>query len=500
MHISASGVFSTTAVATIFIAQSALADVTARDVWTHWQDYMATSGYKVEATEAKNGNTLSISDIKVAMSFPEEEADLAVDFGAMDLVENGDGTVSVVLPDNKQIAITSNEGDEAFAVTLTLNGDLNTIVSGDPKAMTYTYGATEATIAVTELLVENEAVEGVDMGLVLSGFSGMSEIILGEDTTNRGTTEIETLTFNLTGRAPEDEESVDAKVTLSGMKADAESILPDVPFGSDPAALFTDAFSIAGGYTYDGMTADVSYNDGRAPGQFSLKSGAGAFTLDMSSALISYEGNATDTHFTGAGGELPIPVDVTFGEFAYGFNVPLSASEEEQDFGLKLALKDLAISELLWSLFDPTQALPRDPATLIVDIAGKGTILTDLFTLDDTMTEMPGELNSLILNELRLNVAGASVEGAGDFAFDNSDLESFDGLPRPEGAVNLTIKGVNGLMDTLVSMGLLPEDQALAARFMMGTFTKPGDGEDTLTSKIEVNDKGHVLANGQRLK
>jgi hypothetical protein len=25
-------------------------------------------------------------------------------------------------------------------------------------------------------------------------------------------------------------------------------------------------------------------------------------------------------------------------------------------------------------------------------------------------------------------------------------------------------------------------------------------GDDTLTSKIEVNDDGHVLANGQRLK
>jgi len=28
----------------------------------------------------------------------------------------------------------------------------------------------------------------------------------------------------------------------------------------------------------------------------------------------------------------------------------------------------------------------------------------------------------------------------------------------------------------------------------------PGDGPDTLKSKIEVNAQGHVLANGQRLK
>ncbi|MBO9397982.1 hypothetical protein J7400_14940 [Shimia sp. R9_2] len=500
MHISASGVFSTTALATVLFAQSAVADVSARDVWQHWQDYMAASGYSIEASEAEDGNTLSISDMKILMAFPEEEAEAVVDFGDMALMENGDGTVSVVLPENKAVSVSSDTTEESFAITLTLNGDLSTVVSGKPEALTYTYGASEATIDVTELVVDDEAVEGIDIGMVLAGVTGMSELILGEDTTNRGTSEIESFTLNVMAREPEGDEALDAVVTLSGLKAQAESTLPDVDFDDDAAALFTDTFSITGGYTYDGMTADLTYNDGRAPGKFALSSGKGDLTLDMNSKHVSYEGSATDTNFSGAGGELPIPVDVTFGEFSYGFDVPLSASDEAQDFGLKLALKDFSVSELLWSMFDPTQALPRDPATLIVDIAGKGTILTDLFTLDENTTEVPGELNTLSLNELRLTLAGASVEGAGDFVFDNSDLETFDGLPRPEGAVDLTIKGVNGLMDTLVSMGLLPEDQALAARFMMGTFTKPGAGEDTLTSKIEVNEKGHVMANGQRLR
>ena len=39
----------------------------------------------------------------------------------------------------------------------------------------------------------------------------------------------------------------------------------------------------------------------------------------------------------------------------------------------------------------------------------------------------------------------------------------------------------------------------MGARMMMGLFAVPGEGEDTLKSKIEVNDEGHVLANGQRL-
>jgi hypothetical protein len=48
-------------------------------------------------------------------------------------------------------------------------------------------------------------------------------------------------------------------------------------------------------------------------------------------------------------------------------------------------------------------------------------------------------------------------------------------------------------------MGLLPEDQVMGARMMMGVFATPV-GDDMLTSTIEVNAEGHVIANGQRLQ
>ena len=83
--------------------------------------------------------------------------------------------------------------------------------------------------------------------------------------------------------------------------------------------------------------------------------------------------------------------------------------------------------------------------------------------------------------------------------FDNTDLESFDGMPAPEGEANLKLVGANALIDKLIGMGLVSEDDAMGARMMMGMFTVSA-GDDTVTSKIEVNDEGHVLANGQRLK
>ena len=86
------------------------------------------------------------------------------------------------------------------------------------------------------------------------------------------------------------------------------------------------------------------------------------------------------------------------------------------------------------------------------------------------------------------------------FTFDNTDLTTFDGMPAPTGEVNLSLVGGNGLLDKLIAMGLVPEEEAMGMRMMMGMFAVPGDGEDTLNSKIEVKGDGQILANGQRIK
>ena len=56
-----------------------------------------------------------------------------------------------------------------------------------------------------------------------------------------------------------------------------------------------------------------------------------------------------------------------------------------------------------------------------------------------------------------------------------------------------------GLLDALVSMGMLSEDDAMGARMMIAMFANPGAGEDELTSVLEFKDKG-FFANGQQLQ
>ena len=117
---------------------------------------------------------------------------------------------------------------------------------------------------------------------------------------------------------------------------------------------------------------------------------------------------------------------------------PLAANPEADPFGFGISLYNFVMSDMLWSLFDAKDILPRDPLCVTVDISGAVKILTDLFSRD-ALTEfsnpehMQLELESLSIDRIELSGAGTSLMGVGGFTFDNSDLTTFSGFPRSLG-------------------------------------------------------------------
>ena len=192
-------------------------------------------------------------------------------------------------------------------------------------------------------------------------------------------------------------------------------------------------------------------------------------------------------------------------ESKFNLAMPLRESDEEQDFAFGFTMGNFTVSDMLWSMFDPAANLPRNPATFAVDLSGKAKVLFDFFDPDqaaalESSGAAPGELNALSLNSLVIDAVGARLTAAGDFTFDNTDLVSFNGMPRATGGIDLKLVGANSLLDNLVNMGILSEQQAMGARMMMGLFARAGTEPDSGTSKIEINDAGHILANGQRIQ
>ena len=128
-------------------------------------------------------------------------------------------------------------------------------------------------------------------------------------------------------------------------------------------------------------------------------------------------------------------------------------------------------------------------------------MIADVFDPQIAATlDAPAEIEALNINSIVVDAVGAKLDGSGAFTFDNTDTTTYGGMPKPVGAVSVALAGGNALLDKLVAMGLLPEQQAMGARMMMGLFAVPGDAPDTLKSKVEFNEAGQILANGQRIK
>ncbi|MEL6887083.1 MAG: DUF2125 domain-containing protein [Pseudomonadota bacterium] len=313
------------------------------------------------------------------------------------------------------------------------------------------------------------------------------------------------LTYDVFFEDPEGEGTFKLTGNMEGLSFDGEGDLPLDMDAQDFNAMLSDGFDFDGTFATTGGAYDMTFNGPDGGGTVNSASDGGTLRVAMGPDGLTYGVSQMGVNLNMLLTELPLPISVAAAEISTNLLVPLQQSEEEQDFGMAIGFSDLTMSDALWGLFDAAGQLPRDPATLMVDLSGKAKVLFDFLdpaqaAVLEQSDAVPGELNALTLNALELDALGAKLTGAGDFTFDNSDLVTFDGLPRPKGAVDLSLVGGNGLLDKLVAMGLVPEDQAMGARMMMGLFAVPGEAEDTLTSKIEVNDEGHVLANGQRLR
>ena len=153
----------------------------------------------------------------------------------------------------------------------------------------------------------------------------------------------------------------------------------------------------------------------------------------------------------------------------------------------RLVMRDYAVGEALWSMFDPGKTIPRDAVTLILDIAATGR-LSEPMDADEPLKGL--ELDSVTLRELTMQAGGAEILGSG------SALVDLDGsVPRGDGQFEFSLKGLIGLSGAVAQLGIVPPEALLGLRGALGAFARPV-GEDHFVSEIEVRPDGSITANG----
>lgn len=492
----------TVSVLALVSGSAAVAQVSAQEVWDNWKGNLGlygTDGVTI-GSESLDGGVLTVTDIVIAVA--DEAGSVNATLPLVTFTEQGDGTVLVTMSEEFPITTTGPASDGAGEMSVAMairHEGLQMVVSGTAAEMAYDITAGRyaldidnlsdagvtgsGSIALTDVaasyLVETSDMQAVSYELDAGGL----ELALSIDDQNEG------VTLGLQG-------------TIDGVASSASVVLP-LPENTTPETVLMDGLAAEGGYTLGGANLSFDLNQQGLPVTGTLVTTGSELGFVVSADSVGYSTTTTGLAIDGTSPMMPFPVSISMTEYGLDLLIPLSATEEPVDFAFGVNLTDLAVNEEIWSMIDPGAMLSHDPATLVLDLTGTARLLVDLAdpeqAADMAMMGAPGEIHSLSLNELTLAIAGAQVTGAGAFTFDNSDTTTIPGVPRPEGKLDLQANGLNKLIDTLTSMGLIPEEQVMGARMMLGLFTVPV-GDDQLTSTLEVNAEGHILANGQRLQ
>lgn len=492
----------------------AQADVTAQQVWDSWQEQAVNTGKTLTGTVEVAGNTMTIKDLLVTVKMPEiagEKFDVRYTIGELALIEQGDGTVRLDLPDDTLLKIDLPvDADIKLDMSLAVDGD-DVVISGDADNMAYDIAVAAVNM---DMKISDPAMAEAVLGAAFSqkDLTGKLEVAKKEgDIQMTWAQEGGVLSVIARLDELEDGDVAVAKMEFAGFSVTSTHTLPKMAENGSMPALLKAGLQGKADYRIGAGTINVDVTEqGVKIFDYDMALQGVDFKGDLQPQGVSYDVIKKGLDVQVSSPNIPFPqVATKLSELQFGATMPMGITDEPADIGLKIGLVDLELDEQIWSLFDPAAALPRDPATLVVDLSGKARMLVDMFDpakSEEVMMgvmmggEKPGELYALDLNELTLKVAGAALAGKGAFTFDNEDLETFGGMPAPSGSVELTIDGANGLMDKLVQIGLLPEEQVMGVRMMSGMFARPGEGEDQLISEITVQADGQILANGQRIK
>lgn len=499
-----------TRLATSFIALStaiatpALADVTAADVFSNQQAFYNAMG--VNMGGQLSGGMLTNPEINIIL--PQGIASLQIKTDAVNMANNNDGTVTISYPSPMTFTVAGGAPNEgSFSAEMSMTHDGYTIIaSGNPGEITYQTNAEGVEIEFVDLTFEggldaqDMSLEGTVSMASLASTSVVSEGNLIEYSADSAVGEIIVdmafLVDNIVSKNTQTTLPTSGNISMS------------LPVGGidimNISAALRDGLSLSLTSNGEGTrsSAETTLN-GEVINRQITSTGAQTTTMSLDENGFVAVGEASDFAMTFNDQMLfPGDLDVAMQAISMNYDIPLNASEDPQDFRVATSMQGVTLGDTIWNLFDPAGILPRDPAEVSFDVTGNGTNGTDLLDFM-AMSQMFGppaiEVDDLTIENLRIAAAGAEATATGAMTFDWTDFQTIPGIARPEGQVTINLNGANALMDNLVAMGLIPEEELMMPRMMMGMFATPV-GDDMLQTVLEVNSEGHVLANGQRLQ
>ena len=438
-------------------------------------------------SQTRDGDTLQVRDL--SMTFSAQDAEMTMMFDGFDISEIDEVgyDLEVTFPEvvDLSVAGTSQGIEIKYNMSMQLEGRY--LVGGTTDNRTITVDFPSASINVDDLAFGSADIPPVNMSILSTGNSGTIEIVNGDRFTYSGTGDDVSVSFSVDN----DGKKFEFNGNYTGLAATGGGPIIDI---GDPDALFASAVPTEVFLTTDAgaLTATGTGNDGFS---FSSQNGAAFLKAMFGKGMVDYSFGADEIKATFSSDALPIPpVEVDIAKYESRFAMPVVPHDEAGLAALLIKLDGVSVSEGLWSLIDPGQSIPRDPAVIQLDVTSTMRALYNMFDPDAMAAaagQMPFEVDDVQLNELAVRIGGAAITGSGQAEINNSGP-----FPMPVGGVDFKISGINGLIEKLVGAGILQAEQAMPAQMMLGMFAKPGAAPDEFTSRLEMGADGSITANG----
>jgi hypothetical protein len=491
----------TAALMVMAVAAPAYANVTAKDVWEAWKAQAASMGQTLTVgSEVQTGDTLEVKGVVANFEGPTGKG--TATWGDLSLKELGDGTVQVIFPADYPLTFAGTDaaGTETSGTISLKTTGLNLVASGDPGAINYALNADELTMALSGLKTAGEDIP-LNISAVLKGAAGGYKTTSGTDFTFDVDVKAASMDLLMDGTDPTTGEQFKLTGSATDITLLEKGKFPAGTNMQDMNAALKAGMEMSGTVSTGAANYVMDVQGGMDPFSGAFTAASSAFDFAMANGGMKYSGSTKGMDFSVTSMAMPMPVAAKMDEMVFGIIMPMVKTDASQDIGGTIKLVGLTVGEEIWAMFDPGKVLPRDPATLIFDVAGKGKWTADIMdpVAAAAVTGTPVEMESLNVNEIRVAVAGADVSGTGALTFDNA-MTAMGGPPMPLGSINVKAIGVNGFLDKMVQMGFIPQDQLMGMKMMMGMFAKPGAEPDSLESLIEFKEGGQVFANGTPLQ
>ncbi len=484
------------------VAAPATAQVAAEDIWAEWQAASAATGQQISADVTETADGLVLTGLTTRI---DQDGTLSV--GRVErvaLVEQADGTLSVEISEPYTLSLTFPDEESGGNVTLEIllnHEDLGITVAGPPDARSYAYSATSLTVTDGAISSDRgEPVPEIDMEIVARDVAATYDLV-GAPGTPDQRFDSESSVGSVAGRfditpPPGEEGQVKASFATGAMTSAASGTIVALATLQQTADGLPEGFELDATTAHDGIRFDMSFDSPEEDFDLSYANAGGTFGIGFSEEALGYAISAEDIEMEVSGSDIPVPVSATASGSELSLTIPLAAQPEPSEAAVRLGYRELEVGDEVWSLIDPTGAVPRSPLTLILDATAQVQLTADL--MDPATMESqqpPGELRSLTVSELEVSFGDTSLTGTADVTFAQGQP-----MPQPVGTANIRLAGGNALLDQLQAAGVIGPEEAGMARGVAGMFSRPGAAPDTLETTIQFLENGSITANGVPLR